>query len=65
MKRILDDILRDSAKYIDGSVVASYIPELAKVNKYEFGICAVTPRESAFAPVIRINFSQCKVWQSL
>ena len=48
MKQMLDHILRENAKYIDAGVVASYIPELAKANKYEFGICVVTPKGEQF-----------------
>ena len=42
MNEILNQVLRESAKYIHDGEVASYIPELAKADKNLFGICVVT-----------------------
>ena len=42
MREILRGILAESAKYIDNGAVASYIPELAKADKTELGICVIT-----------------------
>ena len=42
MKEILDNILSESKKHIPYGKVASYIPELAKVDKNELGICLIT-----------------------
>ena len=48
MNSILDSILLESAKYIDDGVVASYIPELAKADKKELGICVITNEGEQF-----------------
>ena len=42
MKKFLDNILSESKKHIPYGKVASYIPELAKVDKNELGICLIT-----------------------
>ncbi len=42
MNPLLNDILHECTRYIHMGEVASYIPELAKVNKNEFGICLVS-----------------------
>ena len=38
-KNILEDILQNSRKYIQSGEVATYIPQLAKVNKEDLGLC--------------------------
>lgn len=48
MKTALDNILLASKKYIDSGAVASYIPELAKADKNEFGICVITNEGKQF-----------------
>ena len=42
MQELLNSILEDCRKYIDRGSVASYIPELANVDKDEFGMCVVS-----------------------
>ena len=42
MKALLNQVLNQCRPYIDQGTVASYIPELAKANKNEFGICVAT-----------------------
>ena len=42
MTELLNKILQDCKPYIDQGTVASYIPELAKANKDEFGICVIS-----------------------
>ena len=41
MKELLDKVLESCRPYIKQGQLASYIPELAKANKDEFGICVV------------------------
>lgn len=41
MKRLLEEILENCKKYTMVGNVANYIPELAKANKEEFGICVM------------------------
>lgn len=48
MKLILDSILSECTKYIDDGAVASYIPELAKADKNELGICVITNEGKQF-----------------
>lgn len=48
MKLILDNILSESARYINDGVVASYIPELAKANKDALGVCVITNEGKQF-----------------
>ncbi len=42
MNKLLNKILQDCHKYTKEGAVASYIPELAKANKSDFGICVMT-----------------------
>ena len=42
MDKLLNDILEKCYHYIEQGKLASYIPELAKANKNEFGICVIT-----------------------
>lgn len=42
MEKILKEILNNCSQYIEHGKLASYIPELAKVNKNDFGICVIT-----------------------
>lgn len=42
MKELLDKILDKCYPFIDLGKLASYIPELAKANKNEFGICVMS-----------------------
>lgn len=44
MKELLDKILKDCTPYIEQGKLASYIPELAKADKNEFGICVVSDK---------------------
>ncbi len=43
MKALLDQVLAQCAPYIEQGTLASYIPELAKANKDDFGICVIAP----------------------
>lgn len=45
MKELLDKVLKECYPYIEKGELASYIPELAKANKNEFGICIVSDLE--------------------
>lgn len=42
MEELLNNILKKCSSYIEKGTVASYIPELAKANKNEFGICVIS-----------------------
>lgn len=42
MEKLLDDILQKCYQYIQNGKVATYIPQLAKANKNEFGICTIS-----------------------
>ena len=42
MKKLLNNILEKCYPYIEQGSVASYIPELVKANKNEFGICLIS-----------------------
>ena len=48
MKSILDRVLSESAKFINDGSVACYIPELAKADKNQFGICVITNEGNQF-----------------
>ena len=41
MKELLDQVLVQCAPYIEQGKLASYIPELAKADKNDFGICVI------------------------
>ncbi len=45
MKQLLEKILNDCSPYKNEGKVASYIPELAKANPDDFGICLVSQNE--------------------
>jgi len=49
VKELLKEILDKCYKYTDEGAVANYIPELAKANRKEFGICVITDANSVFA----------------
>ena len=49
MKELLENILEKCSSYIEQGTVASYIPELAKADKNEFGICVIARDEMEFA----------------
>ncbi|MBQ8685433.1 MAG: glutaminase [Clostridia bacterium] len=42
MNSLLQEILNDCRRYIKDGNVANYIPELAKTNTNEFGVCVMT-----------------------
>lgn len=42
MEKLLDQILTDCKKYVSGGRVACYIPELAKADVNDLGICVIT-----------------------
>ncbi len=41
MQNLLNETIKDCARYTRDGVVASYIPELAKANADDFGICVI------------------------
>ena len=45
MKQLLEKILYDCSQYKKDGAVASYIPELAKANPDDFGICVISQNE--------------------
>lgn len=45
MKDLLDKVLKECYPYIVQGNVATYIPELAKVDKYRFGICVIDNKD--------------------
>ena len=47
MKELLDQILEQCAPYIEQGKLASYIPELAKADKTDFGMCVIAPDGTA------------------
>ena len=49
MRELLKTILNQCSPYIAQGAVASYIPELAKAEKTEFGICLVSGEQTEFA----------------
>ena len=48
MNKLLDKILQNCYQYTNHGKVASYIPELAKADKKEFGICVMTDADSIY-----------------
>lgn len=48
MNDLLDEILKKCSKYTKIGKVASYIPELEKVNPEEFGICVMESADRTF-----------------
>lgn len=48
MKRLLEEILENCKKYTMEGNVANYIPELAKANKEEFGICLINNTDEIY-----------------
>ena len=56
MNGMLNDILEKCATYKERGKVASYIPELAKVDKNEFGICVATDDGELFCSGDANNF---------
>lgn len=49
MNRLLNEILDRCYKYTDVGTVANYIPELAKANKNEFGICVMSDVDAMYS----------------
>lgn len=49
MKELLKTVLSKCSPYIAHGAVASYIPELFKAEKTEFGICVVSGEQTEFA----------------
>lgn len=49
MNELLNKILNECREYIPQGTVASYIPELAKADKNDLGICLLTDSDSFFA----------------
>ena len=45
MKTILEEVLHNCSQYTGDGNVATYIPELAKANPDDFGICIVSEDE--------------------
>lgn len=48
MKRLLEEILENCKKYTVEGTVSNYIPELAKANKHEFGICVINNTDEIY-----------------
>lgn len=48
MKKLLEQILKSCYKYTTEGNVANYIPELAKANKDEFGICLISDTDAVY-----------------
>lgn len=42
MKSLLEKVIKDCSKYTSEGEVASYIPELAKADRNDFGICVIS-----------------------
>ena len=42
MKQLLEEILNDCSHYTKEGALAQYIPELAKADPNEFGICTIS-----------------------
>lgn len=61
MKELLIEILDKCYKYTDEGAVANYIPELAKANRKEFGICVITDANSVFTVG---DYDKCFTMQS-
>ncbi|MCI8608345.1 MAG: glutaminase A [Firmicutes bacterium] len=49
MQQLIDEILKDCRRFTEDGKVADYIPELAKANKSEIGICVTTGEKRYFA----------------
>lgn len=49
MKRVLEQALKEGAKVIPTGAVATYIPELGKVDKNQLGICVCTIEGKRFS----------------
>ncbi len=49
MEALLKQILEDCRRYTEQGAVATYIPELAKADKSDFGICIVNEKNECFA----------------
>lgn len=62
MKELLEEILDKCYKYTDEGAVANYIPELAKANRNEFGICVVSDK-NFFSAVG--DYDKCFTMQSV
>lgn len=62
MEALLLEVLNSCASYIDAGKLASYIPELSKVDKNDFGICIIKNNE---APVCVGDYDKCFTMQSV
>ena len=62
MTELLGEILSKCAAYMDQGKVADYIPELAKANKNEFGICTLTNDGN---PCCAGDYANCFTMQSI
>lgn len=49
MKKLLNEILNNCYKYTGEGAVANYIPELAKANTEEFGICVMSEADAPYS----------------
>ncbi len=49
MQQLIENVLRECYPIIEQGMVASYIPELAKANKNEFGICIIPNEGEIYA----------------
>lgn len=62
MKILLEKILENCQKYTMEGAVANYIPELAKANKNEFGICVIEGSDKIFCVG---DYEKCFTMQSV
>ena len=57
MQKLLDRILRECSVYTKQGTVAKYIPELAKADVNDFGICVISNDEISFSGDYNKNFT--------
>lgn len=57
MNDLLQEILNECSQYIQEGKVANYIPELAKTNTNEFGVCVMTGNNISFAGDYKQTFT--------
>ena len=65
MQELLNDIMKQCGPEAMKGTVASYIPELAKANPNDFGICVVTGEGSSRAGDWNVCFSMQSVVKPL
>lgn len=62
MKKLLSEILEKCNKYTGEGAVANYIPELAKANTKEFGICVFSETDAVYSVG---DYEKCFTMQSV